>query len=75
MSVVGDDRLVAKNEEMVCEAVVWWMSGAVGVRRGRGVVGKDRSVPWASYRLAGMVDGEDKSGRCVSWGGAAGHSG
>ncbi len=40
--VVDDDRLVAIREEAVWEAVVGWMEGGAGVRRGREVVGKIR---------------------------------
>ena len=42
MMVVDDDRLVARNEGSVWEAVVGWMMGAAGETRGRGVVGKVR---------------------------------
>ena len=40
--VLDDDRLAARNEEAVWEAVVGWMRGAAGERRGRGVVGRIR---------------------------------
>ncbi len=42
MMVVDDDRLGARNEEAVWEAVVGWIGGAAGEARGRGVVGKIR---------------------------------
>jgi hypothetical protein len=40
--VLDNDRLVARNEEAVWEAVVGWMRGAAGEMRGRGVVGRIR---------------------------------
>jgi hypothetical protein len=65
-SLVGDDRLVARNEEAVWEAVVGWMKGAAA--RGEvgwcGIVGKVRfplmGEEYLRNRVVGMVGWEDE---------------
>jgi hypothetical protein len=61
-SVVDDDRLIARNEEAVWEAVVRWMSGAMGNVGRRGVLRKVRfPLMWEEYlrRLVVEVLGYD----------------
>ena len=61
--VVDDDRLAARTEETVWEAVVGWMRRAGGMKRGRGVTEKIRfplmQEEYLRSHVAGMVDGED----------------
>ncbi len=57
MIILDDDRLVAKSEETVWEAVVGWMRGAEGRRRGRGVAGKVRFPLMGDEYLGGCVLG------------------
>ena len=62
-SVLDDDRLAARNEEAVWEAVVAWKRGAAGEAGWRGVVGKVRfplmGEEYLGDRVVGMVGGED----------------
>ena len=62
-SVLDDDRLAARNEEAVWEAVVAWKRGAAGEAGWRGVVEKVRfplmGEEYLGDRVVGMVGGED----------------
>jgi hypothetical protein len=62
-SVLDDDRLAARNEEAVWEAVVAWKRGAAGEAGWRGVVGKVRfplmGEEYLGDRVVGRVGGED----------------
>ena len=53
--VVDDDRLAARSEEAVWEAVVGWMKCGVEGRLGRGVVGKIRFPLMAEEYLRDRV--------------------
>ena len=59
--LLDDDRLVARSEEAVWEAVVGWRGGTTGKVAWRGVVGKIRfplmGEEFLMNRLAGMVGG------------------
>jgi hypothetical protein len=61
--LIDNDRLVARNEETVWEAVVGWTKSAAGGMRRRGVLGKIRfplmAEEYLACRVEGMVDGED----------------
>jgi hypothetical protein len=61
-SVVDEDRLVARNEEAVWEAVLGWIKGAAGEVGGRGVVGKIRfplmKEEYLGCHVLGKVGGE-----------------
>jgi F-box/WD-40 domain protein 7 len=62
-NVLDDDRLVARNEEAVWEAVVGWMSGSSGATRGPGGVGQIRfplmEEEYLAYRVVRMVGDAD----------------
>ena len=67
-SVVDDDWLIARNEEVVWEAVVGWMRGESGKVGWRGVVGKIRfplmEEDYLGSRVLGMMA---RSGWRVWW--------
>jgi hypothetical protein len=67
MMVVDDDRLIVRNEEVVCEAVSGWMKDGAEGTQGCGVVGTLRfplmSEEYLRNRVADTVREEDKA--CV----------
>ncbi len=62
-NLIDDDRLIARSEEAVWEAVVRWMNGVVGVTGRRDVMGKIRfplmEADYLGNRIMEMVEGED----------------
>ncbi len=69
--LLDDDRLVARSEEAVWEAVVGWKDGAAGKVGWRGVVGKIRfplmGEKYLTNQVVGMGAGRMGSGWRVWW--------
>ena len=62
-NLLDENRLFARNEEAVLEAVVGWMKGPVGMAGGRSVLGKVRfplmGADYLGNRVVGMLGEED----------------